>query len=300
MQILLAHPQLPAPPLCELARDLPAQRPHLAFQIPQTGLAGIVANHRKQRLIRQFQPLVRQPVFPDLPGRQKLPGNLQLLRLGIAGKLQHLHPVQQRRRDGMQGIGRRNKQHIGKVELHIQVVIHKTVVLLGVQHLQQRRRGIAPEIRPQLVDLVQHKHRIVRPRPAQPLNNPSRQRAHVGTAVPTHLRLVPHAAQGNPHKLTAHSPSDRTPQGRLARPRRTCQAEDGPPHIVLEPPDRQILQDAFLGLLQAVVILVQDALGLVHIQMVIGRQIPGQIHQPVQISPGNRVLGRRLRHLLHP
>ena len=48
----------------------------------------------------------------------------------------------------------------------LEVVVGERVVLLGVEHLEQRRRGIAAEVVPELVDLVEHEHRVVRTRPS--------------------------------------------------------------------------------------------------------------------------------------
>ena len=42
-----------------------------------------------------------------------------------------------------------------QVEGHAQVVVAEGVVLLGVQHLEQRRRRIAADVGAQLVDLVE-------------------------------------------------------------------------------------------------------------------------------------------------
>jgi hypothetical protein len=39
-------------------------------------------------------------------------------------------------------------------------VIGERVVLLGIEHLEQRRRGIPAEVVADLVDLVEHEHRI--------------------------------------------------------------------------------------------------------------------------------------------
>ena len=56
----------------------------------------------------------------------------------------------------------RNK-HVGEVEVELEVVVAERVVLRGVEHLQQRRRGIAaPAAGLQLVDLVDQQHRVHR------------------------------------------------------------------------------------------------------------------------------------------
>jgi hypothetical protein len=63
--------------------------------------------------------------------------DLDLLGVGVAGKLEHLHPVAERGRDGVQGVGGGQEEHLREVESHAQVVVHEAVVLGRVQHLQQ-------------------------------------------------------------------------------------------------------------------------------------------------------------------
>ena len=48
-----------------------------------------------------------------LLGKQVALGDLQLLLIGIAGQFNDLHPVQQRPRNGLGGIGRGNEEHVG-------------------------------------------------------------------------------------------------------------------------------------------------------------------------------------------
>ncbi len=47
-----------------------------------------------------------------------------------------------------------------------QVVIAEGVVLLGVENLEQGGRRIAPDVRTELVDLVEHEDRVSTCRPA--------------------------------------------------------------------------------------------------------------------------------------
>ncbi len=64
--------------------------------------------------------------------------------------------------------GRRNvervrgghEHHVGQVEIDLQVMIVELVVLLGVEHLKQRRSRIATEIHAHLVDLVEQEQRV--------------------------------------------------------------------------------------------------------------------------------------------
>ena len=55
----------------------------------------------------------------------------------------------------------------GEVELDVEVVVAERVVLGRVEHLEQGRRRVAAPIGADLVDLVEHDHRVHRPRVAQ-------------------------------------------------------------------------------------------------------------------------------------
>jgi hypothetical protein len=93
-------------------------------------------------------------------------GDGDLLVLGVAVELDEFHPVQQRCRDGVEHVRRGQEDHVGQVELHLQVVVPERVVLRRVQHLQQTLPRVAAVVRPDLVDLVEQHHRgsSIRPR----------------------------------------------------------------------------------------------------------------------------------------
>ena len=128
-------------------RDLPAQRADLALEIAHAGLARVAADDVANRGLRELDLLGRQPVILHLLPDQVLEGDLQLLFLGVAGELEDLHAVAQRRRDRIEDVGRRHEQDLGQVERHVEIVIAERVVLLGVEHFEQRRRRVAAEVR---------------------------------------------------------------------------------------------------------------------------------------------------------
>jgi hypothetical protein len=82
-------------------------------------------------------------------------------------------------------------------------MVAERVVLLRIEHLEQRRGRIAPEVGPELVDLVEDEHRVLRLGAPQPLDDLARQRADVRAAVAADLRLVAHAAERHAHELAA-------------------------------------------------------------------------------------------------
>ena len=58
-------------------------------------------------------------------------GDGGLLLLRIAGDLDDLHAIAQRRHDRIQYVGRRDEQHPRQVERHIQIVIAEVVFCSG-------------------------------------------------------------------------------------------------------------------------------------------------------------------------
>ena len=90
----------------------------------------------------------------------------ELLALGVAGEVDDLHAVEQRRRDVLDEVRGRDEHHLRQVERHAEVVVGERVVLRRVEHLEQRARRIALVRHAELVDLVEQEHRVLASRPA--------------------------------------------------------------------------------------------------------------------------------------
>jgi len=151
--------------------------------------------------VSQFELRRIQPVFFQLPGDQIPLGDLHFFFLRITVQLNNFQPVQQRRGNRIQHIGCSNKHNPGKIERHIQIMIRKSIVLLWIKHLQQRRGRIASKIAADLVYFIQHEDRIVRFRPSQSLNDATGQSTDISAAMAADFRFVAHTAQRNAHEL---------------------------------------------------------------------------------------------------
>ena len=172
------------------------------------------------------------------------------------------------------------------------------VVLLGVQHLEQGRGRVAAEVGAQLVDLVEHEHRVLALRAAQALDDLAGQGADVGAAVAADLGLVAHAAQAEMRwNLRPMAEAMERPSEVLPTPGGPDEAEDGPLDVGLHLAHGQVLEDALLDLLEVVVVVVEDLLGLLDVDLGLRALVPGQRHQPVEVGAGHGVLGGRGRHL---
>ena len=76
------------------------------------------------------------------------------------------------------------------------------------------------------------------------------------------LRLVAHAAERDAHELASGRPRDRLAERGLADAGRTDEAQDRAGQLVGAGLHREILDDALLDLVEAVVIVIEDLLGM--------------------------------------
>ncbi len=272
----------------------------LALEIAQPGLAGVLAGDLEDPRVGDLELQLLEPVLAQHLRDQVALGDLELLEIGVAREPDHLHAVAQRRRHRVEVVGGGDEQHLRQIERHVEVVVHERVVLRRIEHLEQRRRRIAVEIHGQLVDLVQHEHRVPGAGAADPADDVPGQRPDVGAPVPADLRLVPHAAQRLVHELASQRARDRLPERGLAGARRPDEAQDRRARVRLEAPHHQVLEDALLDLVEPVVILVQDLAGVDQVEVVLGPHRPRHVHQPLKVAPRDRVLRGLRRHARQP
>ena len=82
-------------------------------------------------------------------------------------------------------------------------MVGKRVVLLRIEHFEQGRGGISPEVRAHLVDFIQQDHGVPAFRPADALDDAARHRADISAAMPADFRFIPQAAKGNTDEFAA-------------------------------------------------------------------------------------------------
>src|SRR5208337_5147206 len=105
------------------------------------------------------------------------------------------HPVDEHLGYRINGVRGSDEKDVGKVKGNVDIIIPEFDVLLRIQDLEERGRGVALETLPELVDFVQHEHGIPVFAYFQSLDDLSRHRTHIGAAVPFYLGLVPHPAE---------------------------------------------------------------------------------------------------------
>ena len=162
-----------------------------------------------------MQLLGANAVVLHLLRQQVLPRDRDLFVFGVTGKADHFHPVEQRRRN-VHVVGGGDEHHIGQVVLDFDVVIDKRVVLLGVEHFEQRRRRIAAEVHSHLVDFVEQEQRIAHTDLRHVLQDLAGHRADVGAAMAANLRFIAHTAQAHADKFATRRACDRLAERCLA------------------------------------------------------------------------------------
>src|SRR5579885_2942336 len=165
------------------------------------------------------------------------------------------------------------------------------MVLLRVKDFQQRGCRVAPEVRADLIDLIEDEERVGGAGGRHGLENAARQRADVGTPMPANFGLVVNAAQREAHKLAVQRLRDRAAKRGLAYAWRPHKAENRAAHRGGELAHSDIFQDALFDLWQPVVVLFKDGGGFTHIETVNGDLAPGPADEPSQIAPQGPALG---------
>ena len=126
--------------LGEAPRHLAGDAAQRALQLAHARLARVTADDVPQRLVgRICNCSARQAGLLQLPREQIALGDLDLLLLAVAGQPQNLHAVQQRPRDRVERVRRRDEEHLRQIERQIEIVVAERVVLRRVEDLQQGR-----------------------------------------------------------------------------------------------------------------------------------------------------------------
>ena len=176
-------------------------------------------------------------------------------------------------------------------------MVAEGVILLRVQHFQQRRSRVAPEIAAHFVDFVKQEHRIHGARLLDAGNDSARNCAYIGAPVTANLGFVPHTAQRHLDEFPADSLRHRPDDRGLAHARRADKAQNRAFHVLLHAQHGQIFDDALLDLFQPVMILIQNPPGPLQIQIVRGGLAPGQIQDPFHIGAADADLRRAGSHV---
>ena len=190
----LVHPEALAPAARYLRRRLAADGRELPLEVPDAGLACVLARDQAERPFGEDRLPRPEAVRLELFRDEVSPRDPELLLLGVARQLDHVHPVEQRRRDRLHLVRGADEENLREVERQVEIVVPERRVLLGVEHLEHRARRVAAVVRAELVDLVDQEHRVARLGVAECAQDRPRHRADVRSPVAADLRLVADAA----------------------------------------------------------------------------------------------------------
>ena len=148
----------------------------------------------------------------------------------------------------------------------------------------------------ELVDFVEHHHAVARSDPAQALDDVARQGANIGAAVPADFRFVVDSAEAHAHEGAAGRLGDALAQRCLAHAGWPDEAEDRALTRRIQLAHCQEFEDALLHLLEAEMILVQDASRLGNVDHRFGLRSPRQFGQPIEVGAHHPRLTRAVGH----
>ena len=222
-------------------------------------------------------------------------GDVQFFIFGITGEANHFHTIQQRCRN-VHGVRRRDKHHVAEIVIHFQVVVAERYVLLWIQHFKQCRGRIASHVRRHFVDLIEQEQRVFHAHFRHFLDQFTRHRTDVSTAVTTDFRFITHAAQRHTDIFTPGGFGDGLTKRGFTYPRRPYQAEDRSLDFVDTALNRKVLKDAIFHALQTIMVGIKDFLRLTQVFFDLAARIPRYLYHPVDITTH---YGRFCRHRRH-
>ena len=261
------------------------------LEFPHAGFPGVAPDHVAEPLIGDLELLFREARLGAPPGNEILPGDGLFLHVAVTGQFQYLHAVEQRPGNAFQGVGGGDEQHLGKVVGEVQVVVAELPVLFRIQNLHQCGGRVAPEVAPELVDLVEHQNGVGDAGPAHTLENAARHGADIGAAVTAQFGFIVQAAEAHALELPAHRTGDGLPQRGLADARRPDEAEYRRVGVRIQLHHGQGFENALLDVFEPVMVFVEYHAGVFEVELILGLLAPGQFGDEFQVPPGHLVVG---------
>ncbi len=272
-------------------RHLATDRADLPLEVAEAGLPRVCLDDLPDAAVGELDVRLGDAVLLHLLRDQVALRDRELLLDGVAGQADDLHAVQERGLDRVEDVRRGDEEHLREVVGHVQVVVAEREVLLRVEDLEEGRARIAPVVRADLVDLVEHEHRVRRAGLVEALDDPAGHRADVGPPMAPDLGFVSHASKGQPDELPVESAGDGAAERRLTDAGRPHEAEDRSLERLLQGVHREKFEDALLHLLDVVVVLVQDGAGAIEVAGVFRERRPRKSRHPVEVGADDRGLG---------
>src|SRR5579863_9483614 len=137
----------------DLRGCLAQQRPDLPLEVADSRLARVLRHDRLQQLVADVDLVRPQSVAVELSRPQVTTRDRDLFGGRVTVEADDLHAVEQRTRDRVGHIRRRDEHHAAEINLHVQVVVPEAVVLRRVEDLEQSGAQVTAPVGTDLVDL---------------------------------------------------------------------------------------------------------------------------------------------------
>mmetsp|Transcript_11480 Transcript_11480/g.34080 ORF Transcript_11480/g.34080 Transcript_11480/m.34080 type:complete len:824 (+) Transcript_11480:877-3348(+) len=281
-----------------LEGHLAANLLRVLLEVAHAGLTAVPADELESSAVGEFHLVLGDAHLLPRVGVEVFLHDGHLLVRHVAREAHHLHAVEQGPRNGVQHVGRAQEEDARQVHGCVEVVVYKGAVLRGVEDLEERGGRVPREAAPELVNLVDHDHRVGCGGGLEALDELARHGAHVGAAVALNLRHIVQAAHGEAVKLAVEGLGDGLADGGLAHARRPHKAQDLALRGPAQRPDSDELLDALLDVLHAVMLLVEHLLGAREVKVLLLVDAPGQNSEPVEVVTRGVELSARVLEAL--
>ena len=169
-------------------------------------------------------------------------------------------------------------------------MIREGIILLRIQHFQQRAARITAVIVGKLINLIQHHNRIRNSASLDAFHDAARHRSNVCTAVSANFRFVARAAQTDADIFPVQRPGNALPDGSFAGTRRTYKQKNRAGLFLVQIHDRDLLQDTVFHFFQAIVIFIQNLCSFFQINRLHRLCLPGKASHEIKIIVQHPVL----------
>ena len=147
---------------------------NFTLQAAYTGFTSVQAHYIPQSRIAYLNFSLFKSIVLHLFGQQVITRNGHLFVFGITRQANDFHSVKQRRRY-IHAVRGCNKHHIRQIEINLEVVIGKRMVLFRIEHFQQCRCRITAEISRHFVNFIEQEQWIACTHLGQVLDHLTRQ-----------------------------------------------------------------------------------------------------------------------------
>ena len=129
LRILLLERDL----LCCHSRNLS----DLLLEASDAGFTCVLIDYLRESSLVYLHLTLVKAMLPYLLRDKIMPCDLHLLFSKIAAHIDHLHPVLQRRLDGVDVVGCSDEKHIRKIVIDIEIIVVESRILLRIKSFKQ-------------------------------------------------------------------------------------------------------------------------------------------------------------------